>query len=668
MMRHRWKTGWFATVVALVGALSLLAGQANASLGEFTFTSAFGKFNSTEGIAIDESTNDIYVYTPSGVIQKFDADGNPVNFSSLGTNIITGVGSFGSNETELAVDNSNGPAKGDIYLAAQEEVRIYGADGKALGKLTESAGKPWGEACGVAVDGSGRVYVGLYPSSVNEYTPTANPVTNGDYTTSLGGLNEVCNVAADPEGSVYADTWTPSRVGPIVKYAAHGGSKQVTTEAGGTMAVANSPGAELFIDRRNELLQYDASGNLLSTFGSGGGTRYFAVAINARNGRLYAANVDQSSADATHEAIEIWQGVVLPAVHTDAALNLTASGGATLTGNVNPEGASLETCSFEYGSTVSYGSIVSCAQSTPMTGTTTLPVSANISGLTLNHTFHCRLVVTDSHGAVNGSDQAFTILVRPTVEDVSPSVSAVARASARLTGTVDPEQVDAAYHFEYGTTESYGNRTAIGHTGVNANDVTVIQQVGELLPGTTYHYRLVANNIAGIQIGADHTFTTGAATPPLVVTGGSSGVAQNSATITGSVNTNGLPTVYGFEIGTSTDYGPVTGLGAVGAGSNESPASLSLTGLLPGATYHYRLTATNIDGTVYGSDQIFTTSVFASTFAEPPAPLPFVSVPPIAFPAEARPVLAKKKVKAKGKKVKKHKAVSRRTPKNKKKK
>jgi phosphodiesterase/alkaline phosphatase D-like protein len=186
-----------------------------------------------------------------------------------------------------------------------------------------------------------------------------------------------------------------------------------------------------------------------------------------------------------------------------------------------------------------------------------------------------------------------------------------------------------------------------------------------LIPDTVYHYRVVATNVAGTTFGVDHTFMSGKATPPGVVTGSATDVAQNTATIEGAVDTNGLPTSYGFEIATSTDYGPATGLGYIGAGSSEAAASLELTGLLPGTTYHYRLTASSVDGTVYGADETFTTSVFANTFAEPPAPLPFVAVPQIAFPSEAKqPVKkigktkpkAKTRKKTKGKKTKGEKA------------
>jgi hypothetical protein len=35
---------------------------------------------------------------------------------------------------------------------------------------------------------------------------------------------------------------------------------------------------------------------------------------------------------------------------------------------------------------------------------------------------------------------------------------------------------------------------------------------------------------------------------------------------------------------------------------------VSITGLVPGTTYHYRLEATNSYGTTYGPDQTFTTN------------------------------------------------------------
>lgn len=638
MMRAcRWSA---AVVLVTAGFLLVLAGQAYASLGEFSLTGSFAGFIDSENVAVDEASGDVYVYDV-GRIKKFDAEGKPVDFSALGSNEITGVSAGGGDETELAVDNSSGPAKGDIYLAGVE-VRIFSSAGAPLGKLTPAAGIPWGEtACGVAVDGSGNVYVGVYPSNINKYVPTANPVTNSDYSTTLGGLDEVCNVGAGPLGEVYSVSWSNSRYAPIFRFDPQfEGASQLIANAGGSIAVANSPNAEAFtfVNRATErgergydteMLQYDSRGNLLSSFGTPG-SDYSSVAVNAKNGRLYVSNGTQG---VNPDVVEIWQGAFIPLVQTDVASGLEAIGAATLNGTINPEGASVGACSFEYGASTSYGESQPCAQTTPLTGNSDVAVSAGVSGLVPNHVYHYRLTATDSHARFGG-DQTVMVPIRPTVEDAPPVVSLITRAGARLTGTINPEYVEADYSFEYGTSESYGDRTPKAHVDIGSTDTEAVAQLGELLPDTTYHYRLVATNVAGRSVGADHTFTTGPFLPPTVATGAAVAVAQNTATLTGTIDTNGLPTSYGFEIGTSTDYGPRTGLGAAGAGLSKAPVSLPLTGLLPGTTYHYRITATNVDGTVYGADETFTTSTFVSTFAEPPAPLPFVTVPQIAFPKE----------------------------------
>ena len=657
MNMHRWFTRGLAIVAPLACVLLIIPGHATASIGEFTLIAKTEGLSGLENIAIDESTDDFYVYAP-GSIEKFDADGNPANFSATGTNTITGVNVGGGDETELAVDNSTGPAKGDIYLAGGG-VKVFGPDGSLLGTLTEAPGVPWGEtACGVAVDGSGSVYVGVYPSVVNKYTPNGGPVNNGDYVSSLTGLGEICNIAADREGGLYVSRWG---LGPIIGFNPQfGGAKQVVEDAEGRLAVTNARSPELLaIAGHDQIQQYDSSGNLLGTIGSEGAD-YHSVAVNAKNDRLYAA--DYQNGD-----VEIWQGALVPAVHTDQASDQNPVGSATLNGDINPEGVSVEACSFEYGASTSYGSTASCSQQTPLVGIANLPVSAEVSEVPPNQTFHYRLAVKDEHGTIYGADRTFAISVLPTVEDIAPLVTLVTRDSAKLTGTVNPEEVDASYRFEYGTSESYGDSTPTGHTGVGGGDITVTRQLDELLPDTTYHYRLVASNIAGTTVGSDHTFRTGAASPPAAITGASSGVTQNGATVAGAVDTNGLPTSYGFEIGTSTDYGPPTGLGTVGAGLTEASVSLSLTGLVPDTTYHYRITATNVDGTVYGSDQTFTTSMFANTFAEPPAPLPFVAVPAFAFPGEAKVAVTKKKSTPKAKK-KPRKKAKKKTSKHRKKK
>jgi hypothetical protein len=81
-----------------------------------------------------------------------------------------------------------------------------------------------------------------------------------------------------------------------------------------------------------------------------------------------------------------------------------------------------------------------------------------------------------------------------------------------------------------------------------------------------------------------------------------------SATLHGQVAPNGRPTSYHFEYGKTAAYGART-LGAdAGSGVPARPVFAALTGLTPATTYHYRVVASNSDGTSAGGDRTFRTA------------------------------------------------------------
>src|SRR5215510_4949825 len=92
-----------------------------------------------------------------------------------------------------------------------------------------------------------------------------------------------------------------------------------------------------------------------------------------------------------------------PGASTNPAAKI-ASFSATLHGTVNPNGFTTSV-QFQYGTTTSYGSTTS---NQSYSGNTTRAVSANISGLAANTTYHFRIVATNSHGTRYGSDRTFT--------------------------------------------------------------------------------------------------------------------------------------------------------------------------------------------------------------------------------------------------------------------
>jgi hypothetical protein len=93
-----------------------------------------------------------------------------------------------------------------------------------------------------------------------------------------------------------------------------------------------------------------------------------------------------------------------PLVTTDPISNLTFST-VSLKGTVNPNGNGT-TYGFQWGATTDYGN--TAAGRSAVNGTSNVAVTANLSGLTSNTTYHYRLVATNSSGTTYGLDMTFT--------------------------------------------------------------------------------------------------------------------------------------------------------------------------------------------------------------------------------------------------------------------
>ena len=85
---------------------------------------------------------------------------------------------------------------------------------------------------------------------------------------------------------------------------------------------------------------------------------------------------------------------------------------ATLNAEVNPNGAEVSECKLEYGPTASYGTSTPCNPS-PGSGSSTVAVSASLSGLTPSTTYHYRVVATNLGGVSYGADETVTMLAAP---------------------------------------------------------------------------------------------------------------------------------------------------------------------------------------------------------------------------------------------------------------
>jgi hypothetical protein len=95
---------------------------------------------------------------------------------------------------------------------------------------------------------------------------------------------------------------------------------------------------------------------------------------------------------------------------------------------------------------------------------------------------------------------------------------------------------------------------------------------------------------------------------PAVITGTATNITTTGATLGGTVDAGDLPTTWYVSYGPTTGYGHITQTQALSAQLGAQTVSATLSGLLPGTTYHFQVVAVNAFGTVAGGDRTFTTA------------------------------------------------------------
>lgn len=96
----------------------------------------------------------------------------------------------------------------------------------------------------------------------------------------------------------------------------------------------------------------------------------------------------------------------------------------------------------------------------------------------------------------------------PTAPQVVGQSALRGDVDATLRATIKAGGLATEYHFEYGTTAAYGDVTAPGTLPASFSSAGVSAAISGLEPGTTYHYRVVAENSIDAVEGPDRTFTT----------------------------------------------------------------------------------------------------------------------------------------------------------------
>ncbi len=207
----------------------------------------------------------------------------------------------------------------------------------------------------------------------------------------------------------------------------------------------------------------------------------------------------------TPDGVPVSRGVP-PEVTLDSYAELTAVS-VKLHGSVNPEGAHVSECKFEYGTSTAYGKSVACTPA-PGSGVGAVAVAGSLAGLKAGTSYDYRLSAKSTVGLTRSSAGTFTTPRLPLV--ATSAARELSASSAQLQGSVNPEGVQVGEcEFEYGTSTAYGKSVACSPPpGSVLGAVTVSGSLAGLKAGTTYDFRLKAASSAGSAKSVNATLKT----------------------------------------------------------------------------------------------------------------------------------------------------------------
>ena len=500
------------------------------STGEFvrTFsgTGAPGGFSSElSGVAVDPTNGNVLIVDQGNhVVDEFSSSGEYLDQ-------LTG---FGELRGSLAVN-----AEGYVYVAVQGAIDIFNSDLTlpTISYSKASNATPTGATVKASVEPNGSEITQCY----FEYGPTepyggsygsphipCTPAT--PYSTQQGVSASISGLTSDTQyhyRAVLTESTGQKVYGSEQIYTPHvveGLETEPATKLEPEAATLNAS-----FTGTNEPTKYYFEWGTTPSYGektpeASAGSTSTPTPLSAELtglglGVVYHYRVVATNSKGTSygEDESFTSSLAVPGLTTERPTNIQSES-ATLNGSMIGDGEPTKYY-FEWGSNSSYGEKTPTENAGSPNGPEPIALSLNLAHLKPASTYHYRIVATDGVGTSYGEDQMLETI--PLAPSVTESVSGVQSDLAFLDAKINPGGGETTYHFEYATQEeyevndTYARQIPIpdGSVGSGYTYQAVSIQLSDLRPGTTYHWRVVAENSTETTFGGDRTFTTYASSP-----------------------------------------------------------------------------------------------------------------------------------------------------------
>jgi len=568
-------------------------GDGNADLalsvmGDGTISVFLGLGNGFFGPAINFSTG---VYSPTSIEKgDFNGDGKidmaVTHGNSVGILLGTGIGSFGAETvftistgiTDVAVGDFNDDGKADLALlnAAGNWVHILIGDGTGIftRTLTYTVGQNPVSIVVADLNGDGKDDIAtantnnlnfsvsvLLGNGTGSFSLTKHYAATGSYSLDFGDFNG--------DGKI-----------------------DLMTVDGNLNSVCLLPG--------------DGTGAFPSTINFPVEARHNSAVVGDFNND---GKADLAVTNPSKSTVSILLNTV-PVVTTQQVTNISTTK-ATGNGNINVLVVPNPT---QYGvvwSTATNPTIALATKTEQGTTSSAGPYTSNITGLSPGTKYYAKAYATNVNGTVYGDEVSFTTLVPPiiTTQGVTNINTTTATGNGNITflGSNSPTQYGVVWSTATNPTIALTTKTeqgAASSTGAFTSSMTGLSS------GTTYYVKAYATNADGTVYGNEVSFTT--LVPPAVTTQEVTDINSTTATGNGNITVLGSTDILQYGVIWSTATNPTIDLATKseqGAATSTGAFTSSITALTPGTIYYVKAYATNANGTVYGNEVSFTSSI-----------------------------------------------------------